>query len=196
MGYSTKTVLQPPFGDDEWYVFWGGNTLAENYHAVSKSQRFACDIIIMKDESSHRSDGKELSDYYSYGKEIVAPADGRVVWACDSLPDQQPGQMDPAHPVGNGYIIDHGNGEFSVIAHLQPKSLRFKAGDRVKSGDVIGKCGNSGNTTEPHLHFHLQDGPDMKAAEGLPATFTGMCVDGKKVEKAQPVRGQTIKRCP
>jgi murein DD-endopeptidase MepM/ murein hydrolase activator NlpD len=61
---------------------------------------------------------------------------------------------------------------------------------------VIGTCGNSGNTSEPHLHYHLQNGPDITKAEGLPAAFVGLCVDGKKVEKAQPVRGQRIKRCP
>ena len=66
----------------------------------------------------------------------------------------------------------------------------------MKVGDVLGKCGNTGNTSEPHLHYHLQDGPDLTAAEGLPAMFTGLCVDGKKVEKAEPVKGQSIKRCP
>jgi len=100
------------------------------------------------------------------------------------------------HPVGNGVVIDHGNGEFSLIAHLQPKTQHFKVGDKVKAGDVLGKCGNSGNTSEPHLHYHLQDGPDITTAEGLPAVFVGACVDGKKVAKAEPVRGQTIKRCP
>lgn len=194
MNYVAKTTLQPPFGDEEWHVFWGGLTLAENYHAASKSQRFAYDLLIHKDGSSHKDDGKKLSDYYAYGEEIVAPAAGQVVWSCDSLPDQEPGQMDPARPIGNGVIIDHGNQEFSLLAHMQPKSLRFKTGDRVKAGDVLGKCGNSGNTSEPHLHYHLQDGPDMMTAEGLPAAFEGMCVDGKKV--AKPVRGQAIKRCP
>lgn len=195
LDYITKTSLQLPF-QGEWYVFWGGRTLKDNYHAVSKSQRFAYDFIIMKDGSSHTGDGKKLTDYYAFGQDIIAPAAGQVVWSCDSLPNQEPGQMDPKHPVGNGIIIDHGNGEFSLIAHLQPKTQRFKVGDKVKAGDVIGKCGNSGNTSEPHLHYHLQDGPDIMTAEGLPASFVGVCVDGKKMEKAEPVKGQTIKRCP
>jgi hypothetical protein len=195
LDYITKTPLQLPFKGEEWYVFWGGRTLAENYHASSKSQRFAMDLGIRKDGSSHGGDGKKLTDYYCYGVEITAPADGQVVWSCDSLPDQEPGQMDPARPAGNNVVIDHGNGEFSLIAHLQPKSQKFKNGASVKAGDVLGKCGNSGNTSEPHLHYHLQNGPDLMTAEGLPAIFTGACVDDKKVEKAQPVRGQRIKRC-
>ena len=195
LDYVTKTPLQLPF-KDEWYVFWGGRTIAENYHAASRSQRFAYDLLIMKDTSSHTGDGKKLTDYHCYGLEIIAPADGQVVWSCDSLPDQEPGRMDPSNPVGNGVVIDHGNGEFSLLAHFQPKSQRFKVGTRVKTGDVIGKCGNSGNTSEPHLHYHLQNGPDITKAEGLPAMFVGSCVDEKKVEKAQPVRGQRIKRCP
>jgi hypothetical protein len=195
LDYVTKTPLQLPF-NGEWFVFWGGRTLAQNHHAVSKSQRFAYDIIIMKNGVSHAGDGKKLTDYYCFGAEITAPAAGQIVWSCDSLPNNEIGQTDAAHPVGNGVVIDHGNGEFSLIAHLQPKSQKFKVGDKVQAGAVLGKCGNSGNTTEPHLHYHLQTGPEIMSAEGLPVTFTGLCVDGKKMEKAEPVKGQSIKRCP
>jgi len=195
LDYLTKTPLQLPF-QGEWYVFWGGRTLAENYHAVSKSQRFAYDLIIMKDGASHTGDGKKLTDYYAYGADIMAPAAGQIVWSCDSLPNQEIGRSDRQHPVGNGVVIDHGDGEFSLIAHMQPKSQKFKMGDRVKAGDVLGKCGNSGNTSEPHIHYHLMDGADMKTAEGLPVVFTALCVDGTKVEKAEPKKGQRIKRCP
>src|SRR5688572_923035 len=86
LDYVTKTSLQLPF-KDEWYVFWGGRTIAENYHAASRSQRFAYDLVIMKDTSSHTGDGTKLTDYYCYGMQISAPADGQVVWSCDSLPD-------------------------------------------------------------------------------------------------------------
>jgi hypothetical protein len=195
LDYVTKTALQLPF-NGEWFVFWGGRTVKQNYHAVSKSQRFAYDLLIMKNGVSHSGDGKKLTDYYSFGQDVMAPAAGTVVWSCDSLPNNEIGQTDTRHPVGNGVVIDHGNGEFSLIAHLQPKTQHFKMGDKVKTGDLIGKCGNSGNTSEPHVHYHLQDGPDIIKAEGLPVTFTGICVDGKKMEKAEPVKGQTVKRCP
>ena len=195
LDYVTKTVLHLPFRD-EWFVFWGGRTIAENYHAVSKSQRFAYDLLIMKGGTTHTGDGTRLSDYYAYGAEILAPAAGTVVWACDSLPDQKPGTMDPTHPVGNGVVIDHGNGEFSLLAHMQPKSLRVKKGSRVEAGTVLGLCGNSGNTSEPHIHYHLQDGPDIATAEGLPASFVDVCIDGTKQAKVEPRKGQRIKTCP
>ncbi len=195
LDYQTKTKLELPF-KGEWFVVWGGRTLEENHHAASKSQRFAYDLLMVRpDSTTHTGDGKKLSDYYCYGQEILAPAGGTIVWSCDSLPDQTPGQMDPAHPVGNGVVIDHGNGEFSLIAHLQPRSQRFRVGDRVETGAVLGLCGNSGNTTEPHLHYHLQDGPDITTAEGLPARFVRLCVDGVKVDGAEPVRGQRIASC-
>ncbi len=193
LDYETKTTLALPF-NGEWFVFWGGRNIDDNYHAVSKSQRFAYDLLVMKNGSSHSGDGSKLADYYCYGTDVLAPAAGSVVWSCDSLPDQLPGQMDPKNPVGNGVVIEHGNGEFSLLAHMQPKSLRVKTGDKVKGSAVIGRCGNSGNTSEPHIHYHLQDGPDMKTAEGLPAPFSKLIVDGKPVATAELMKGQSVSR--
>lgn len=193
LDYQTKTKLTLPF-QGEWFVFWGGRDIDHNYHAVSKSQRFAYDLLMMKDGSSHTSTGTVLSDYYCYGAEVLAPAAGTIVWSCDSLPDQVPGQMDPANPVGNGVVIDHGNGEFSLLAHMQPKSLRVKVGDQVKASALLGLVGNSGNTSEPHIHYHLQNGPDMKSAEGLPAPFSNLMVNGKPVAKSELLKGQTVSR--
>ncbi len=193
LDYVTKTELKLPF-EGEWYVFWGGRTIDENYHAVSKSQRFANDLLIMKDDATHSGDGSKLSDYYCYGMKVLAPAAGTIVWSCDSLPDQVPGKMDSKNPIGNGVVIDHGNGEFSVLAHMQPKSLKVKTGHKVKQNHELGLCGNSGNTSEPHIHYHLQDGPDMKTAEGLPAPFVKLMVDGKPVAKSELVKGHTVSR--
>jgi hypothetical protein len=193
LDYVTKTELRLPFKGD-WYVFWGGRTVDQNYHAVSKPQRFANDIVMLKNGVSHTGDGSKLSDYYCYGAEVLAPAAGTIVWSCDSLPDQIPGQMDPKNPIGNGVVIDHGNGEFSLLAHMQPKSLKVKTGDKVKQDAVLGLCGNSGNTSEPHVHYHLQDGPEMQSSEGLPAPFVKMIVNGKPVAKAELLKGQTVSR--
>jgi len=125
---------------------------------------------------------------------VLAAAAGTIVWSCDSLPDQVPGQMDSRNPVGNGVVIDHGNGEFSILAHMQPTSLRVKTGDKVKASDILGLCGNSGNTSEPHIHYHLQDGADMSNAEGLPAPFTRVVINGKPTAKAELLKGQTVSR--
>lgn len=170
LDYHTRTPLELPF-HGEWVVIWGGRTIDQNRRAASRSQRFAHDLVMMKGGATHRGRGERCEDYYCYGQPVLAPGPGVVMWAADSLPDQTPGSMHPEHPIGNGVVIDHGNGEFSLLAHLQPRSLRVEPGDRVKGGQVRGRCGNSGNTSEPHLHYHLQNRPQMADAEGLPAQF-------------------------
>lgn len=193
LDYQTKTELDLPFRG-EWYVVWGGRFIEDNYHAASRSQRFAHDLLILKNDETHSGDGSKLTDYHCYGQEVLAPGPGTVVWACDSLPDQAIGTTNGAQPIGNGVVIDHGNGEFSLLAHMQPKSLRVRVGDTVDASTVLGLVGNSGNTTEPHIHYHVQDGPDMKTADGLPARFREVVVDGKPMPWAELVRGQTVKR--
>lgn len=193
LDYVTKTPLHLPFRG-EWTVVWGGRTVEQNYHAATRDQRFALDLLIKKDGKTHAGEGKDLADYYCYGQPIIAPAAGRVVWLQDSLADNRPGNMDKQHPTGNAIILDHGNGEYSLFAHMQPRSLRVKLGARVKDGDVIGLCGNSGNTSEPHLHYHLQDGPVFHDADGLPPRFLDLFVDGVHRDTAEVVQKQKIRR--
>ena len=191
--YQTKAALRLPF-EGEWFVFWGGRTLEQNHHAPSRSQRFAHDLVIMKDSATHTGEGKRLEDYYSYGQPVLAPAAGTVVWLEDGHPDQAIGSKDPAHAIGNGVIIDHGGNEYSLLAHFQPQSLKVKKGDKVRAGQVIARCGNSGNTSEPHIHYHLQNGPALADADGLPAQFVDLVVDGKDTARAELVRGQQVRR--
>jgi hypothetical protein len=192
LGYEPKTELRLPFRG-EWTVIWGGRDIAQNYHARTRDQRFALDLVITKDGRSHAGEGTELKDYYCYGEPILAPAAGTVLWVRDSLPDNRPGRTDPKNPAGNAVMLDHGNREFSLFAHLQPRSLKVKAGQRVRAGDELGRCGNSGNTTEPHLHYHLQDGPKFGDADGLPPRFFDLFVDGAKRDTAEVVKGQKIR---
>ena len=127
MDYLSKTDLRLPFRG-EWTVVWGGRDLAQNYHARTRDQRFALDLVVTRDGKSHSGDGAALGDYYCYGQPILAPAAGAVVWLRDSLPDNRPGNTDAMNPTGNAVILDHGNGEYSLLAHLQPRSLRVKPG--------------------------------------------------------------------
>jgi len=192
LAYRDTTRFTLPFRG-EWQVIWGGRTLSQNYHAAVRSQRFANDIVQVRDGSTHRGDGRALSDYYCYGQPILAPADGRVVEAVDSLPDQPIGSQDPAHPAGNHVVIDHGHNEFTLLAHLQPKSVRVQAGERVQRGQELGRAGNSGNTSEPHLHIHLMNGPDMRTADGLPLAFTDVVIDDQPVGRAELIRRQRVR---
>ncbi|HLD24999.1 MAG TPA: M23 family metallopeptidase, partial [Patescibacteria group bacterium] len=89
-------------------------------------------------------------------------------------------------------IIDHKNGEYSLLCHFKHQSIQVKAGDTVKQRDVLGLCGNTGNTSEPHIHFSLQDGPFMHRSRALPAQFHKILVDGKWKTNYEPERGQMV----
>ena len=192
LDYQTKARLRLPF-NGEWFVFWGGRTVAQNYHAAVADQRFAYDILMMKNGVSHTGEGKKNEDYYCFGQPILAPAAGKVIEAIDGIEDNVPGEMNPKQLAGNHLIIDFGNGEYALLAHFRKGSLKVKAGDAVKSGQPLGLTGNSGNSSEPHLHFHLQDGPVFGQAEGLPAFITNYLADGKPVARGEPVKGQVIR---
>jgi hypothetical protein len=190
--YRTKTPLRLPF-HGEWFVFWGGRTIEENYHSVATDQRFAYDLVVVRDGRTHTGDGTLNEQYHCFGLEILAPGDGVVVVAHDGLPDNRPGVMDPANPPGNHLVLDHGNGEYSFLAHLQQGSVRVAVGERVAAGAVLGLCGNSGHSSEPHLHYHLQTTPDFAAGEGLPAQFMDYDANGKPVGRGEPTRGQVVR---
>ncbi len=191
--YDLKTALHLPF-HGEWTVVWGGRTLAQNYHAAARDQRFAYDLVVVRDSSEHSGEGRVAAEWYAFGLPIVAPAAGKVVWVSDGMIDNRPGQMNPAQPIGNGVILDHGNGEFSVFAHFQRGSVRVKLDQSVAEGDTLGACGNSGNSSQPHLHYHLQNGPMPFDADGLPARFVDYVANGKPVGRGEPVKGEHIRR--
>lgn len=192
LDYQTKTPLRLPF-DGEWTVFWGGRTVDQNYHAASRDQRFAYDIVILRDGKTHSGDGSANDQYFAFGQPILAPAAGTVVVVVDGVDDNKPGVMNPQQAAGNHVVIDHGNGEFSFLAHFRKGSLKVKKGDVVKAGQPLGLCGNSGNSSEPHLHYHLQTTPELFAGDGLPAQFLHYLADGKEVKRGEPVKGQKIR---
>ena len=190
--YQTKTPLRLPF-EGEWHVFWGGRTPEQNYHVVAPDQRFAYDFLVLKDGKSHTGDGSANEQYHCFGLPILASGAGTVAVVVDGLDDNKPGVMDPKNPPGNYVVIDHGNGEFSFLAHLRKGSVAVKKGDAVKPGDRLGVCGNSGNSSEPHLHYHLQTTGLFAGGEGLPAQFLDYVADGKNVKRGEPTKGQTIR---
>ena len=189
--YQTKTTLRLPF-EGEWLVVWGGRTVAENYHAAYSHMRFAYDLLIVKDGSSFSREGTKNTDYYCFGQAILAPGDGIISSLLDGLPDQLPGTMDPSTATGNHIVIDHHNGEFSLLAHLQENSIVVRQGDHIQAGDVLAKCGNSGNTTEPHLHYQLQTSPIFGQGESLPAQFQNYLADDKHIPRGEPNQNQSV----
>lgn len=195
-----KTPMRLPF-NGEWYVRWGGVTPELNHHSNARSQRRALDMLIRDPQkNTYKNDGKANGDHYAYGAEILAPADGTVSMVIDGVPDNEPGMPNVFSAVGNCIMIKHSDSEFSVLAHLMPGSPCVKVGDTVKGGQPIGKCGNSGNSNEPHLHFHLQNLPVMQDASGFEPYFQNIRVtrDQKaRIEKDySPIRGDTIAQQP
>jgi murein DD-endopeptidase MepM/ murein hydrolase activator NlpD len=166
----------------EWLVFWGGSTLETNRHVTTPSGRRAADLDkVDANDRDHTGDGKRNEDYFSYGAEVLAVADGTVVQAIDGVEENVPGTLNPSHVGGNEIVIAHEGGEHSRYAHLQPGKHRVRRGDPVKRGDVIGIAGNSGNSSQPHLHFQLEDGSDPLRSWGIEPVFNDLQVtrDGR-----------------
>jgi Peptidase family M23 len=191
LDYDTQAYLRLPF-DGEWLVSWGGRTVEQNFHAAVRDQRFAYDLLVVVDGKSHTGDGKSNDQYYCWGKEILSPGSGTVVTAVSDLPDNPPGVMDPTNPPGNFVILDLGNKEFALLAHMQKGSVIVSEGDEVRPGQPIGLCGNSGNTSEPHLHFHLQDSKQFGKGDGKPVFFSTYLSGSKPVDRGEPIRGEVI----
>jgi pimeloyl-ACP methyl ester carboxylesterase len=156
----------------EWTVFWGGDRKKLNHHLDQPSQRRAADLVITAaDGKTYRTDGKTNADYLDYGQPVLAVADGTVVTAIDGVPENEPGALNPFMAPGNMIVLQHGPSLYSVYAHLQPGRLTVRPGAKVKRGATLGLCGNSGNSSEPHLHFQLQDGPAFEKSWGVEAVF-------------------------
>ena len=103
--------------------------------------------------------GDNLGDYYCYDKQVLAPAEGTIELIVDNIPDNQVGDVDTKNNWGNTVIIRHSDFLFTSMSHLKPGSITVKTGERVKTGDIIARCGNSGRSPYPHLHFQFQSTP-------------------------------------
>ncbi len=166
----SATVRLP--SNERLRVGWGGDRLTTNYHAATPDQRWAYDLLV--EPAAHGS--TDLDDYGCYGTAVVAPVSARVHMASDGAPDHTPGQPnDLRNPTGNTVVLRLETGTYLLIAHLKNGSVRVETGDEVEEGDPIGACGNSGNTSEPHIHIHHQRQDPriypLNFAEGLPLYF-------------------------
>lgn len=155
------------------------------------AQRFAVDWIRLDDQGRFvHGDLTQVGNYTAYGADVLAIANGTVIETLDTLDDQVPGSLPDRSTItaqtllGNHIILELHNGLFAFYAHLQkgPFGVRVQPGDHVRRGQVIGKLGNTGNTSAPHLHLHLMDGPSAIGSNGIPFVirkfdFTGQIPD-------------------
>ena len=179
-------LISPPLAGDRWLAANGPSNTSVHRRAglpvngyIYFAQRYAIDFIKIGDNDlSYSGDKSKNQSFYCYGLDALAVSDGTVVAVMDNIPENIPnsGKLAIA-PVtvenvgGNYVVIDIGNGKYAYYAHLIPGSLKVKAGDQVTRGQPIARVGNSGNSSEPHLHFHVVDKPAPVVAEGVPFAF-------------------------
>lgn len=178
-----------------WWVGWGGESILQNYHAAAPSQRHALDLLVWRDGGTFAGDGTANHDYFAWGQEILAPAAGTVVDVLDGLADNTPGVIIPqGHPAGNHVVLQTGDSAYIYLAHMQEGSVAVSIGDVVEAGQVLGLVGNSGNSTEPHLHIHAQSIQDFydPAAIGIPLEFANLMIDGVASEHVAPAQGAMV----
>ncbi len=180
-------VFRPPLEGRGWLVVNGccGDTGAHRGAIQSingqlfDSQRFAVDFVRADAEGRLAvGDLKEVGSWVGYGARVLAAATGRVVAARNDLPDQAPGALPDPQTItvsdvdGNFVVLDHGHGVFTFYAHLQRDSVRVVPGERVEVNQELGRLGNTGNTSAPHLHFHVMAGSSPLGSDGLPFVFS------------------------
>jgi murein DD-endopeptidase MepM/ murein hydrolase activator NlpD len=189
LDYQTKTELRLPF-EGEWCVVAGGRSINYNHHTVASDQRFAYDFLIKKDGYSYHKFGLQNEDYYCYNKKVLAPGKGIIVDIVNNIKENKLGEMPKIS--GNRLIIDHENGEYSILSHFKYNSIVVKLGDTVTVGQFLGLCGNSGHSSEPHIHYHLQNSAEMFNGEGLPAQFISYISDSVYMKIGEPFWNQKI----
>ncbi len=191
----SRSRLATDSGERSWTVS-NASPNPSNGHFLNANQRFAIDFYITEEEGgkrkSHRERGKQNADYFAFGQEVLAPADGTVLQVVDGVPDNTPGQTDVYYRIGNTVVLSLGNGEYAHLCHLQNGSTRVRPGDQVRRGQVLARCGNSGNSTSPHLHFQLTDGPLFSHSASLPAYFKNVLKSGTLTDLVLPMSGDRL----
>jgi len=187
----TKLIL--PFRG-EWTVVWGGDTKELNYHVENEAQKNAIDLVVNDDKGkSYKTDGKTNEDYYAFGKELIAPCDAEVVLVVDGIKENKPGELNPVYVPGNTVILKTANDEYLFFAHFKQSSIVVKQGQKIRQGELLGLCGNSGNSSEAHLHFHVQNVEDMNKATGAKPYFDEIYVNEELKADYSPIKGDKIK---
>jgi hypothetical protein len=191
-------VIQSPVRGKNWSAANGPSNTSPHRRAIIPvnglpkiGQRYAIDWLQLGDDNSSFTGPKDKnSSYLAWDQEIHAVGDGKIVEVKDGIPENVPNsdklavQMTYDTLPGNHIIEDLGGGHFAAYAHLRPGSLKVKTGDTVHTGDVIAHLGNTGNSSEPHLHFQVCDAPSFLNSEGLPFAIDQYTKQDFTVDKA------------
>ncbi len=203
---ASPVVIGPPLAGDDWVAGNGCCTVSPHRGAVmgvggrlNGSERYAIDWLRVDPAknpvTTHRGDGTRNEDYLAFDAPLLAVADGTVAAVVSDKTEATPQVITPDQAFeelgGNYVIIDIGDGSFAFYAHMIPGSASVKVGDKVTRGQVIGRLGNSGNTTEAHLHFHVMRAPVPLSADNVPFeidrfTFAGTLEGERFVPEPTP----------
>lgn len=156
----------------EWYTLSGGEFMETNALSNSPAMRYGHVMTVRKDGARFKNKGKDLEDYYCYGQPIYAPAAGEILSMHDGMKDNPPRVESNKGYQGNHVVLKIAPDVYFFVFNLKAKSIRFKSGQAVAQGDVIGECGASGSATMPQVQFHFQNSPDFPLSEGLPVRYT------------------------
>jgi hypothetical protein len=187
----TPVVIAPPLRGTGWANLNGccdasahrsARLAVDGSHLVT-FELFAIDWMRLEGNRIFTGDGTRNEDYFAFGAEVLAVADGTVVFVRDGLPEETPNAPvravhQPLDYGGNEVVLELAPGVYAFYGHLQPGSIRVQGGEAVTTGQVLGLLGNSGNTTAPHLHFQLADGPDILTATSLPFVLDAWTLAG------------------
>jgi hypothetical protein len=148
-----------------WYALQAGPSPLINHHWYALAQQDAVDIVQLKGSVSHRSNGASLTDYFAFEQPVRSPRTCTVAAVTSDRPDQPIGSTDSHHPAGNLVVLQLAPRRFLLLAHLKAGSVHLHSGERVIAGDLVGLVGNSGNTSEPHLHMQAMDHPTLESSK-------------------------------
>jgi Peptidase family M23 len=164
-------AVDPPLAG-EWEMVAGGRSALVSHHYSTPNVTDALDFVRLDEGPGYDGDPKRAESWHGFGEPVLAPADGTVVSASDIQPDEPIGETGQTPPYGNHVLLEIGNRRYAVMAHLEQGSARVSEGERVRVGQQIAAVGDSGNSLWPHLHFHVQDSPDLdQQARTVPVVF-------------------------
>ena len=179
----SQLVIKPPLDSGEWLVGDGASNTSSHRRSVNAvdgsaqdAERFAIDFVrIGPNGDTYQGDEHRNESYWTFNQPVRSVADGEVVAVVDSIADHTPHAPIPrvtlANIAGNYVTVKIGAHRFATYAHLRRGSTRVRVGQHLKTGDVLGLVGNTGQATGPHLHFQITDAPSVLAAEGIPFVF-------------------------
>jgi hypothetical protein len=192
-------AIDPPLAG-EWAMLAGGRSTLISHHYSTPVVRDALDFMQLDEEGrGYQGDPKRAESWYGFGEPVLAPAEGTVVSVSDVHPDEPIGDLGQTPPYGNHIVLEISSGRYAVLGHLKQGSARVSEGERVRLGQRIAAVGDTGRSLWPHLHIHVQEGPELdQQARTIPVVIGDVLLmrNGRESRPAEADlrRGDQIRR--